>query len=167
MLRTSIDFHNALQAGEIPVVYVLIETDKGNHFYSTRELKGPFEKFYFTGNGEVLGNGFITGGNGVSAIEKSNRLINTPNLSRTIQPRTRDYINSMTNRQMGAVDITIEDRDHAIAKALPLEPFLTKRLTVYVGFESQDFSKHKLVFDGKISRIEKTPTEVIIAAEER
>lgn len=161
----SLPFLNKIRFGKIPIVYLVIETDRGNRFYAEKEMGGIFEQTSFTGYGTFWGMGYITS-KGISAIEKKDRLKNAGTLEKILIPRTRDYINASTKKERQNITIVLDDSDKKLAKALPLEPFLTKTCRLFWGFEEDEMNEHLLYFSGKINQVEINQNEMILSIQE-
>lgn len=167
MYRIPKAFLDRVTAGEIPITYYVIMTSKGNRIYSDKDLAGCFDQVYFTAGGSLRADGLFTAGNGVSALDKSARALSQANVARTIQPKTRDVINSLTNKQLSNLDLTLDNCDYHFSKIIPTEPFLTRLIWAYVGFESGNPADHLRPFQGMIGQVEVTGDQMNLYAEEK
>lgn len=167
MLRLPHNFDTRIQRGEIPSIYVVILTDRGFRVYMQVEPTGVFDDLVWTGSGSFTANGFVTGGNGTSFIEKSNRLKEIGNIEKMIASRDRDAIDNLGAKERQTITIVLDNSDYHFSKLLPTELFLTKIVLVYIGFDMDDFSDHIFWFQGKITVVNISPPDLIIEAEEK
>ena len=157
MYRTKIEFHKRIFRGEMPILMCLIYTDFGYRLYSEKEHSNP---------ADVATNLSVDG-----LLECSGRIISFGNLERTIQVKTKDVLGSLMQRQLQHVSITFQNQDKHFSALLAKEPFLTKDLSLYLGYEnitgsSNSFGESLNFFKGMISNIEMGP-EMTITADEQ
>lgn len=166
MYKVSKYFHDAVYRGETPCIYVVIASDRGNHIFAEKVLGGVFatEPLGFQGTG--IENSLVDGSGNLNAIEISDRLINAGILERSIQPKTRDVINSLTNKERQNITVELDNHDYKLSKDIVLDPWLTKILMVYAGFEVDTLANQIRLFMGRITEIELNRTSLFVCAEE-
>lgn len=166
MYRVTQAFHNRIYNGEIPSVYAVVVSDTGNHLFGMKPLEGAFITTPLTADGSSFANGLVDGSGNLCVVEMGDRLINPGILERSIQPRTRDVINSLTNKEKQNIMIELDNHDYSISKQLPKDPWLTKLLKIFVGFESDTLSDQTLLFLGRIYEIEVGKETILLSAQE-
>jgi len=168
--RTYIGFHNRLQRGDIPIVYILLYTDMGTRAYAEKELGDIFtaasSPLLFNG-GWTFDGSYSAGSGTEGVIERSGRILSISGFERTIQPRTKNVLNSLTSKQAQYINITFSNTDHHFSKMVVFEPLLTKELGVYLGFDDDPFAEHLLLFKGIITEYTASPKTFQVTAEER
>lgn len=167
MYRLSINFHNRLTRGEIPITYDVIQTHLGYRAYAEKELIGVFDLTGYIADGSHLADGSITAGD-VSAgiIEKSGRVLNFGNFERTLQPKKDDVLASFSGKQIQHLSMQLDNSDRYFSQLIAKEPFIGRPIKRYVGFEADPQSEHLNIFSGIISEITVLPT-LTIEADER
>lgn len=169
MYRTPLTLHKGLQQGELPIVYLLINTPMGWRGYSTKEINAGFsEDDPHLADGSVTADGSHTAGSGdYGMLDLQGRIIQIGRLSRTIAPSNSNILGAYNNRQLQHLSFTLADHDDYFTKMLPSEPFIGSEVRVYVGYDDSPHSEHLRIFNGKISDISVTQTGIEIDAEER
>lgn len=169
MYNSPLQLHKGLQNGEVPIVYLLINTPMGWRGYSTKELNAGFaEESAHIADGAVLADGSHTAGSGdYGLIDLQGRIISIGKLSRTISPANTSILGAYKNRQLQHLSFTLVDTDDYFTKMLPTEPFISCEVRVYVGFDYSPHTDHLRIFNGKISDIKVKQTCIEIEAEER
>ena len=170
MYRTYINFHKRVQGGDVPIVYVFITTDMGTRAYAEKELGSVFEASIEieTFDGSWIFDGTYTFGSEYFGIlSKEGRLLSISGFERTIQPRTKDVLNSLTSKQAQYINISLDNTDRGLSKLINKEPFLTKEISVYMGFDDDPFEEHLPLFKGIIMENIVTQKDFQIRAEER
>ncbi len=148
MFNLPLNFFNKIQKGQIPIIYVVVVTDKGSRAYSQNDLSGVF----------LEGNTYL---------DWAGRLKNISSLERAIQSQTRDSIDNLSNIERQTQTVVLDNTDFYFSKLLPLEPFLTKTLYVYSGFEADALADHIQWFRGKITVVELIESDLNLMAEEK
>ena len=166
MYRTLINFHNRIIRGENPAVFCLIQTDYGYRAYSDKELIKYFELEGHIADGSVTAAGSETAGVGLGLIEKSARVLSFGSFERTIQPKMRDVLGGIEQRQLQHVSVSLNNEDRHFSKILPKEPFLGKPLYIYAGFEADAFHEYIKLFEGAISEV-RCGKQAVIEADEK
>ena len=128
MYRVTADFHNALMRGEKPVLYCVITTHMGKRVYAAKELQVTIS----------------------DALEKSARVLDFGSFERTAMPLTRNVLTAYSSKQLQHIRIQLDNSDAHFAKLSAKEPFLSRPISVYVGFESIAATSHLSLFTGKI-----------------
>lgn len=168
MYRTLLDFHKKLEADKVPIMYCLIETNMGWRAYGFKELKGTFDPESAVADGTYNSNSSVfAGSTAIGAIDRAGKVLSFGSFERTISPRTKDVINSMEYRQLQHTQVTLSNHDQYFTKLIPTEPFLTKPLKVFFGFEGDSFTEHLSVFRGVISEIRVEGDNIVLEADER
>ena len=152
--------------GENPAVFCLIKTDYGYRAYSDKELVKYFEIEGLIADGSVLADGSEVAGVGLGLIEKSGRVLSFGSFERTIQPKTRDVLGGIEQRQLQHVSVSLNNEDRHFSKILPKEPFLGKPFYIYVGFEADPFYEYISLFEGVISEVH-CGKQMVIEADEK
>lgn len=167
MYRTTLNFHKAIERGENPVPYIVITTDMGYRAYAEKELGQVFELSGNFADGSVTADGSETAGSGAGVLEKSARVLRFGSLARSIQPNREGLLYGYTAKDQQYMEITLNNADYHFSRLIPKEPFITKTLVHYLGFESLDFYEHLKLFEGQITEVRITQDELILEAEER
>lgn len=166
MYKITQAFHNHVYRGEIPCVYLLIYTARGIYIFADKYLGGAFRSTSLLANGSAFANGLINGSGDICAVEISDRLVNTPALVRSVQPKTRDVINSLTNKEKQNITVELDNHDFKLSRRIVRDPLLTKLLLVWVGFESDTLADQYLLFAAQINEIEINKERMTLFAEE-
>ena len=168
MYRTSINFHNRLIKGEIPISYIIINTHMGYRAYAEKELTGVFSPsapdLY---DGTYLFDGSIEyDGGSTGLLEKSGRVISFGSFERNLQSLKEDILVSYQSKTLQHMSIELENSDRYFAKLIASEPFVGRPILYYVGFETESQSEHLKIFSGIITEMTVMPTLTIEANEE-
>ena len=154
MYRTSINFHNRLMRGEVPISYIVIETHMGYRAYAEKELGAVFDVLGYIADGTYLADGSITAGDvGAGVIEKSARVISFGSFERSLQSQKEDVLGSYQSKTLQSMSIEMDNADGMFAKLIASEPFIGRPLKYYVGFEALSQSDHLKVFSGIITEM--------------
>ena len=170
MHRTVIDFHKRLERGDIPVVYINISTSIGERVYSTKSLLNTFEGIIATGliaDGSVDADGSEeAGGGGYGILEASPRITNISALERSLQPDKYGLPAMYTRKTLQNITVELANADLKFSKLIPQEAFISKALSMYVGFEDLQPSTFIEMFRGQIHEINLTRTKTVLRAYE-
>jgi hypothetical protein len=149
------DFHDRLERGQNPVVYVVVHTHIGYRAYARRELGHVFDVVGLLADGSITADGSAKAGSAsAGVIEKSGRVTSFSAFERTISPVSSDLLTSYTSKQKSHTSISFSNAgDSYFLRLLPVEPFLGRPLTEYVGFDDMPQSEHLRVFEGVISEL--------------
>lgn len=150
----------------MPSVYMVVITDRGNHIFADKQLSGCFRAHDLLADSSALANGLVNASGDINAIEISDRLINPGILSRSIQPKTRDVINSLTNKEKQNITIEFDNHDYKLSQNIVKDPWLTKIIMVYAGFEADTLAEQVLLFTGRIMELEVQKVNLLVYAEE-
>lgn len=167
MYRITIDFHNRLMKGEVPVSYILIETHMGYRTYAEKELIeifDPVDPYIF--DGSWILDGSVLLGSVTGIIEKSARVISFGSFSRSLQSVTGDVLGAYQSKILQHMSIELDNSDRYFSQLIASEPFIGRPLTYYVGFEGLPHSEHLELFSGMITEMSVMPTLTIEANEE-
>ncbi len=143
MYRVPLTLHKALQEGQNPVIYCVIDTGMGKRVYSSKELTCTIS----------------------SALEQSARVISFGTFERTILPRTENVLTSYEGKQKQHISIQLDNADRYFSKLIAKEPLLGKTLTIYIGLESDSTASHIGIYSCPISEVSPMPTMTIEADE--
>lgn len=168
MYRTTIRFHNRITRGEIPISYILINTLMGPRVYAEKELSAVFEvadPLIADGSIEADGSEVADGG-GLGVLEKSARVLSFGSFERTISPRKSDMLTTFGGKQLQHVSIKLNNTDRYFSKLIAKEPFLSRELSWFLGFEDLPQSEHPELFKGIISEVRIGPSDISVEAEE-
>ena len=164
MYRTSIEMHNRLMRGEAPLAYILIRTHMGYRAYAAKELKGVFTPTAYLADGSyTAGGAILAGAESVGVIDKAGRLLSLSGLDRTLQPQDADYLTGWFGKDLQSITVELDDADDYFSRLIATEPFITRDLFVYAGFEDLPFSTHLPLFKGTIVSV--TPGSGVMALE--
>lgn len=167
MYRTTIEFHNKLIAGEVPISYIIIQTHMGYRAYAEKELTGVFSVLALLADGSVMADGSETaGGGGAGVIEKSGRVISFGSFDRNLQSIKDDILASYQNKTLQHMSIEMDNSDRYFAQLIASEPFIGRPLMYYLGFESLPQAEHLKIFSGLITEMTVMPTLIVEANEE-
>ena len=164
MYRTTINFHKRLQRGEIPILFVVIKTDLGYRAYAEKELKTIADLEAHFADGSITADGTYTAGGGIGYLEKSARLLGFSGSDRTIRPKKQGLLFGYTQKQQKHVSITFANTDKYFSKLIAKEPFLTKTIYSYLGFEDLPLKEALEDFRGTIESLTITPEKLTLEA---
>lgn len=167
MIRIPIGFHKYLMQGKVPVTYCQIATHLASRIYSDRELQGVFSASALLADGSVLADGSeIAGYGSASAGEKAARVIDFGSFERTISPQSSDLLASFSGKQKQHIAVKLDNSDYYFTRLIAKEPFLSRKLFLFVGFEDHPQSDHYSIFAGTISEISVDKDSMTLGAEE-
>lgn len=145
---------------------MVVATNRGNHIFADKQLAGVFRTMDLSADGSGIANSLVDGSGNLNAVEISDRLVDPGILSRSIQPKTRDVINSLTNKEKQNIMVEFDNHDYKLSQDIVKDPWLTKILMVYAGFEADTLADQVLLFTGRITEVELNKTSLIAYAEE-
>ena len=166
MYRATINFHKRIQRGEIPIFIIVIETDLGQRAYAKKELDLISDIDENLADGSVTADGSHTASSGPGFLEKSARLLSFSGSARTIQPKKQGLLLSYTKKQQKHISVTLINTDRYFSKLIAKEPFLTKEIYSYLGFEDLPFNEALEDFRGTIESLAITPEKLMLEAVE-
>lgn len=168
MYRLSIDFHNRLEKGEVPISYIVIETHMGYRAYAEKELIGVFDPVapYLLDGSWILDGSVLLGSASAGIIEKSGRVIQFGSFDRSLQSMKNDILGSYQSKTLQHMNIDLDNSDRYFSQLIAMEPFIGRPLIYYVGFETLSQSEHLELFSGIITEMTVMPTLTIEADEE-
>lgn len=166
MYRTSINFHKRIQRGEVPVLFIVIKTDLGYRAYAEKELSLISDMEGHFADGSVIADGTYTAGSSLGSLEKSAKLLSFSGSNRTIQPQKRGLLLGYTQKQQEHVSVTLINTDRYFSRLIAKEPFLTKEISSYLGFEALPFGEMLEDFRGTIENLTITPEKLTLEAVE-
>lgn len=168
MPRLSIAFHNYLTQGKIPIVYCRINTHLAARYYGKKELQGIFSTSGMIADGTYLADGSITAGGGSvgNVADKSARVLDFGSLERSLVSQTSNLLSSFSGKQQQHNEIVLDNADDYFSKMLPKEPFLSRTLSIHVGFEDLPQSDHPQMFQGIITEVSIDESTMRLLAEE-
>ena len=154
--------------GEVPIAYILIHTHLGYRAYAEKEMSDVFGILRLLADGSIVAGGASTAGaDSTGTIEKSARIISIGSFERTLRPRSGNVLSAWTGKQMQHVSVDLDNVDRYLSQLIAKEPFLSRSLTVYVGFESSPQSEHLRIFQGVIAEIVITRSIMTLEADEQ
>lgn len=139
MYRVPLTLHKALQEGQNPVIYCVIDTGMGKRVYSGKELTCTIS----------------------SALEKSARVVSFGSFERTIQPKRSDVLTAYGDKQTQHLSMQFDNADGYFARMVAKEPLVGATLSVRFGLESDTSTSHISIFSGTISEVSLLPTMTI------
>jgi len=152
--RTTIQYHERVQRGEVPVPYILIQTAMGWRCYAEKEMKAFFDTEANLADGSVAADGSETaGGSSLGLLEKSARVKSFGSFKSTISPSRLDVLSSFTTKQQKSLTVTLINSDLYFSRLIPQEHFLGRRMILLLGFESLPYSAHLKQFWGEIDDV--------------
>lgn len=167
MYRIPIEAYNKLMRGERPLTYVLIHTHFGYRAIAAKELSKIFDTILVNvADGTVTAGGTSTAGSAsMGIIDKSGRLLSISGLERSLQPQYTDFLTAWQRKDLQHIVIELDNIDQYYSRILPKEPFLSRDIYVYVGFEDLPFMTHHCLFKGYITSVNKNDVLIIEADE--
>ena len=167
MYRTTIDVHDRLTRGEQPTLYIVINTHLGDRGYAQKTLGDVFNVLALIADGSVVADGSETAGSGaLGMLDKAARVLSFGDFSRTIQSRTKTVLSAFEQKQRQHLTVQLYNADRYFSQLIASEPFLTRGLTAYAGFEDVTQTEHIKLFSGTISEID-VNRALTIEADER
>lgn len=168
MYRVPIEFHNRVQKGDTPIPYVLVTTHMGSRAYAERELRGVFSVSPHLADGSILADSSHTAGSeSAGIIEKSARIMAFGTFERTIKPKEIEVLAAFQRKQMQHITLTFTNADRYFSRMLPKEPWITRPLAVYLGFDDLPQSTHLRLFSGTITMVTVKGAEMEVEADEQ
>lgn len=169
MYRTTIEFHNRMARGEIPVAYILVDTAMGWCAIGEKVLRNLFDAdTTYLADGSYTADGSIhAGSDSYGLIDVQGRLLELSGLERTISPKTANVLTAMTTKQLRHIRATCNNTDRYYTKILPTQPFLGRTLAAYLGFEDIPFAEHRCQFTGTIAKIAISGNKITFEADEQ
>ncbi len=165
--RITIDFHKRLARGEVPISYITVHTHMGYRAYAEKELAQIFELAAYLADGSHLADGSITaGGDTLGIIDKAARVVSFGTFERSLQSMKDDVLGSYQSKTLQKLAVTMDNADGYFARLIASEPFISRALKYWVGFEAEPQSNHLNIFSGVISELSAL-TVMIIEADER
>lgn len=165
MYRVVISMHNRLMRNEKPITYAVIETDLGHRVYAKKRLAGVFEQVRAYADGSYLADGSVTAGSGAGLLGNESRVKSFGGLERQIRPKKEGLLVGYTVKPQQHVTLSLNNQDCYFSRLLPKEPFLSKPMQWFTGFESESIYTHKEVFSGIISEVALTNGGNVLALE--
>jgi len=164
--RITIDFHKRLQRGEIPILFCVIHTALGYRAYAKKELSVVSDMEASILGGSWLLDGSVILGSSLGFLEKSARLLSVGSFDRTIQPKKQGLLLAYTQKQQQNVSVSLVNVDRYFSRLIVKEPFLTRDLYLYLGFEALPFNQNLEVFKGVIEELAITSDKITLEAVE-
>jgi hypothetical protein len=82
-----------------------------------------------------------------------NRVLNFGSFERTLVPRTANLLTAYTRKQLQHISVQLDNSDNYFSIMLGKEPFISRAISIYVGFEDEPIANHITLFNGVISEI--------------
>jgi hypothetical protein len=118
--------------GESPIIYMKITTHLGDRVYAKK----------------VITASAIAGSLGCLA-----RVLSFGSFDRTLNPKTSDLLAAYNRKQQQHISVTLDNADSYFSILLGKEPFLSRPIAIYVGFEDEAAVNHITIFKGVISLV--------------
>ena len=168
MYRTTLNYHKCIEQGRVPITYILIQTDMGWRAYAEKTLAETFDEAAQIADGTYTADGLIyASGVPVGAVDLQGRILYISNPQRTIRPSNRSISNSYNVKQQMHLSVTLDDCDDYFSKLIVKEPFLSKTLRSYVGFEALPHWESLRQFQGVITAVRINNDTFVIEADEQ
>lgn len=166
-MRIPLAFYNNLMIGKAPMVYCIIETHLIQRTYAIHELGGVFSALGLLADGSILADGSaLAGSQSVGGGEKAGRVLDFGDFSRTIETISSDLLSSFSLKQKQNISIQMDNTDYYFTKMLAKEPFLSRPIDIYLGYEELPPNDHFRIFHGVISEISIDVSSITFLAEE-
>ena len=154
MYRVLIDTYNKLTQGEIPIVYVLIGTHLGYRAYAEKKLGKVFDVLATILDGSWILDGSVhLGSDSIGTIDTSARLLNVGNFERTLTSKKDDVLIAFERKQLQHIFVELDHADRYFSKLISKEPFLSRNINLFIGFEEEPHTNHISIFEGVISEM--------------
>lgn len=168
MYRTTLNFHKYIEQGRVPIAYILIQTDMGWRAYAEKTLTETFDEAAQIADGTYLADGSIyASGIPIGAVDLQGRILRISNPQRTIRPSNRSISNSYNVKQQMHLSVTLDNCDDYFSRLIAKEPFLSKTLRSYVGFEALPHWESLRQFQGVITATKINANTFVIEADEQ
>jgi hypothetical protein len=83
-----------------------------------------------------------------------------------LNPKTADFLAAYTRKQQQHISVTLDNADKYFSIMLGKEPFLSRPISIYIGFEDEAVANHICIFKGVISDV--SPLSILtISADEK
>ncbi|MCK9195436.1 MAG: LamG domain-containing protein [Syntrophales bacterium] len=132
MYHIPIATHNRIVRGEIPILYLKIATHLGDRVYAKKTIT-------------------------VAAIAGSlgclPRVLDFGTFERTLGPKKDNLLASYTRKQQQHISVALDNADKYFSILLGKEPFLSRPISIWIGFEDEPVANHISIFQGKISEV--------------
>ena len=130
MYHIPIATHLRLEHGEVPILYMKITTHLGDRVYAKKTITMAA----------------IAGSLGCLA-----RVLSFGSFERTLSPAKDDLLTAYSRKQQQHISVQLDNADGYFSALLAQEPFLSRNLSIYVGFEDEAVANHIKIFSGVIS----------------
>jgi hypothetical protein len=132
MYHIPIATHNRIVRGEVPILYMVISTHLGDRVYAKKGITVAA----------------IAGSLGCLA-----RVLSFGSFERTLSPAKDDILTSYGRKQQQHISVTLDNADKYFSIMLGKEPFLSRPIAIYIGFEDEGVANHIGIFQGIISEV--------------
>jgi hypothetical protein len=132
MYHIPIATHKRIERGEIPILYTVIATHLGNRVYAKKTITAAA----------------IAGSLGCLP-----RVLSFGSFERTLSPKKDDLLASYTRKQQQHIAVTLDNADKYFSILLGKEPFLSRPISIFIGFEDEAVANHVTIFKGVISEV--------------
>jgi len=154
MLRFGYEFYRRVVTGEQPTIYITVTTHAGIRVFAEKQLNDHFDIASLLLDGSFLLGGSVTLGSMTEYMaSKEPLLIAYDNIQRTMAPRKKDLLSGYMSKQQSSFTAVLNNADKALGKLMANEPFITRPLVVYLGYDEIPYSDHVKLFSGVINEI--------------
>jgi len=167
MIHVPLAMHRRLMKGEVPISYILIETHMGYRVYAEKEGSGVFDPLGNLLDGSwTLGGTEYLGSESAGVLSKDGRVLSFGTFERSIQSIKSDVLGSYQSKTLQHMSVDLDDGDGALSALIAMEPFISRSLQYYVGFEDDPQSDHLKMFSGIINEVSIRNSIMTIEADE-
>jgi hypothetical protein len=124
--------HKRIIRGEVPILFLKITTHLGNRVYTKKAITTAA----------------IAGNLGCLA-----RVLSFGSFDRTLNPETSDLLAAYNRKQQQHISVTLDNADNYFSILLGKEPFLSRPINIFIGFEDEAVANHVTIFKGVISEV--------------
>lgn len=163
MYRLPLALQEILQAGQIPIVYIVITTDFGQAFYSDVTLPPSFsttgsQLSVAAGISLSVAAGIILASSQFVVSEV--RVVDFGSLVNTLIMDKTSRLNSSEKKAKAELVFVMDNTDKELSRKVAKEPFLGKTVQVKVAAETLPVGQHFTLFEGIIEEITLSDTEL-------
>jgi hypothetical protein len=132
MYHIPIATYKRIIRGEVPILYMVISTHLGDRVYAKKTITAAA----------------IAGSLGCLA-----RVLSFGSFERTLSPKKDNLFASYTRKQQQHISVALDNADKYFSVLLGKEPFLSRPISIYIGFEDEAVANHIRIFSGVISDV--------------
>lgn len=167
MYRITINLHERLYRGEVPMSYIVIHTHMGYRAFAEKELGAVFDTAGLIADGSVTADGSeLAGSESAGLIEKSGRVLEFRPVERELRSLKDTILGSYQSKKLHTFSVDLDNSDGELSRMISSEPFIGRPLRYYLGFEDLPQNEHLQLFDGIITEMNMLDIMTLEAAEE-